>query len=212
MATSSYIRNGDLKTCLICDGSWYVGDEKGLRRHRKRCVPHLAVLNAKPFEPVRPYAGGFYEFSAEISECPSRWSLIHVQHCALLFRREFPGAVPSEFWNPDSRGYESALAFIPVSNDSRMQGAAVVSMATGTPILAWVWIVPSMRKNGILTKTWNMLSARYGDFKIGGPYSAEMMSFLEHQKVAKERLVFMQGTMEPGEVYFVGSQAVSRYR
>ncbi len=118
----------------------------------------------------------------------------------------------SEFWNPDSRSYESALAFIPVSNDSRMQGAAVVSMATGTPIFAWVWIVPSMRRKGILKRLWNMLSARYGDFKIGGPYSEEMLSFLEHNKVAKERLVFLQDTMHPGEVCFVGSRAASRYR
>lgn len=93
-----------------------------------------------------------------------------------------------------------------------MQDAAVVSMATGTPIFAWVWIVPSMRRKGILKRLWNMLSARYGDFKIGGPYSEEMLSFLEHNKVAKERLVFLQDTMHPGEVCFVGSRAASRYR
>lgn len=59
VATGSRIRSGDLATCLICGRSWIVGDEPTRRRHRIKCLPHLEVLNAKPFEPVRPYAGNF---------------------------------------------------------------------------------------------------------------------------------------------------------
>ncbi len=202
------IRYIESKPCLICDGSWYVGDEKTRRQHRKRCAPYLAVLDAKPFEPVRPYAGGFYEVSAEVSACPPRWAEIYMQHCTRLLNREHHTGISSDFWHPDCRGHDASMAYISVSSDARMQGAAVVSTiaAEGVPILNWVWIVPAIRNQGIFTKIWSMLSERYGDFKIGGPYSAEMMSYLKRRNVAKERLD-PTGVMHPGPVRFVGNQA-----
>lgn len=181
------------------------------QKHRKRCAPHLAVLEAAPLEHMRSYAGRFFEVSAEISESPPRWAQVHVQHCARLLSRELAAGVSSEFWHPDYRSHESALAFIPVSDDCRMQGVAVVTSPNSeTPVLSWTWIVPKMRKQGVFTKTWNMLSERYGNFKIGGPYSAEMWGYLQCRNIATERLVYVQDIMDPGPVRFVGNRAVLR--
>jgi len=113
----------------------------------------------------------------------------------------------ANLWDPDCRSHDSVLAFIPVSDDLRMQGVAVVENPTGEkPVLAWAWIVPSMRGQGVFTRIWNMLSGRFGNFYIGGPYSEEMMSYLQHRNVTTERLFYGQCLIEPGPVIFVGKR------
>ena len=207
------VRYAETKTCILCERLYLVGDAQDQRKHRKRCAAYRAVLDAKPNEHTQPYAGRFFEVSAEISASPPRWALVHVQHCARLFSRELTMSGLASLWDPDCRGHDSALAFIPVSDDCRMQGVAVVGDPTSEkPVLTWTWIVPSMRGQGVFTRIWNMLSERFGDFFIGGPYSEGMMNYLQHRNVAAERLCYGQCLIEPGPVRFVGNRFERRLR
>lgn len=92
-----------------------------------------------------------------------------------------------------------------------MQGAAVIRNPTSDqPVLVWTWIVPSMRNHGIFTRIWNMLSARFGNFYVEGPYSAAMESYLQRRNIGEKRRCGTQDILEPGDARFVGDRVERR--
>ena len=48
-------------------------------------------------------------------------------------------------------------------------------------VLAWVWIHPFFRRQGILTAHWDMLKRLYGNFKVEPPLSKAMDAFLKRE-------------------------------
>lgn len=47
--------------------------------------------------------------------------------------------------------------------------------------LRWIWLHPSYRRKGILSKHWNFLKEKYDDFHMQPPVSDAMKSFLLKQ-------------------------------
>ncbi len=187
------------------------GHPPDTRAHRKKCSLYHAVLEAEPREDLRPFSGQFFEVSAEVSAAPPRWAKLYVQHCGRLFCREITMDSLGSPWDPEWGGHHPLLAFIAVSDDCRMQGVAVIRNPTGDhPVLAWTWIVPSMRNQGVFTRIWNMLSKRFPNFYVEGPYSAEMESYLQHRNVPVAQRCGGQYITEPGPVRFFADRIERR--
>jgi hypothetical protein len=53
--------------------------------------------------------------------------------------------------------------------------------ASQGPALAWVWLHPYLRRQGILGAHWGFFRHLYGDFRVEGPLSEAMASFLERR-------------------------------
>ena len=52
-------------------------------------------------------------------------------------------------------------------------------------VLAWIWIHPFLRRQGILSTYWPVFKKLYGDFHVEAPLSEAMIQFLKKQKHSK---------------------------
>lgn len=91
--------------------------------------------------------------------------------------RQWEGSEKTKNMCPESHGY--------LFNDHTIQygqGAAVGACAfwgeAGKWRMRWIWVCPTMRRSGVLTRRWHQFLDRYGDFKIEAPLSDAMAAFV----------------------------------
>ncbi len=53
--------------------------------------------------------------------------------------------------------------------------------------LSWIWIIPQMRRKGIVGQRWQRFIDRFGDFEIETPVSEAMQSFLVRRGTSAQR-------------------------
>lgn len=83
----------------------------------------------------------------------------------------------------DGSGYWiGACVFVPVN------GHALDIPAAGW-MLAWVWIHPFCRRQGVLSCAWRQFERDHGQFLLQAPLSSAMERFLEQLDVPEDRVV-----------------------
>lgn len=107
-----------------------------------------------------------------------RWQRLAVHRRAKAFKREFR----YDFVQWDIYGDPDAIAYLFSDDDCRIIGACCFRPASREHpekmMLDWIWICPEARRQGWLSKHWNIFLERFGEFKIAAPISNEMQAFL----------------------------------
>jgi hypothetical protein len=159
-AKEFYYRSARDGACPVCGVLYMEGPAEDERYHR---AEHRMVIET--FEP-RPNAKlarlhTRYGTFIPVRRNSLKWLRNRLYRIGLMFRRErgvdFP---PYDENEDDGEGY------ILVDADGRALGGCTVrwqeySNAPPRWVLAWIWIIPSHRRKGLLRATWEMAKSGY---------------------------------------------------
>lgn len=116
-----------------------------------------------------------------------KWLRLAVYRRAYAFKRELRYSLVQWSINDDP----DAIAYLLSDDDSRIIGACcfrpMFSEQPEKMELDWIWICPGARRQGWLSRHWNIFLERFGEFEIGFPISNEMQAFL--RKRGLDRLI-----------------------
>jgi hypothetical protein len=84
------------------------------------------------------------------------------------------------YWFRDARLIgPNRVAYLVKSADSYHGVVTMDTLQYST--LAWAWLSPQRRRQGIFTYVWRLLERYHPNFKVLAPLSRAMQSFLKHQ-------------------------------
>jgi len=118
--------------------------------------------------------------------CVGFWSgqeeIDAVHHYACLFAQETwqTSGVWMPYWFRDAR-LNGAHRVAYLIKDGEVYRGAVMMDALGYHTLAWVWLTPKLRRQGIFAGVWRLLERSHPNFKVLAPLSKSMQSFLQHK-------------------------------
>lgn len=166
--------------CPDCGFTWMRGDTESSHAHRgfhkdemriRAPAPHpdlLAALDddASP-EEVLPYS--------------PQWKHDLVYAYAFRFRREF--GYDFVQWHRTKRD-DGAVAYVFADDTGRFgRGAPVGGCAFrlrgSVWTLDWIWVIPALRRQGVLSRRWERFRQRFGEFQLEHPLSDAMKAFAD---------------------------------
>lgn len=120
------------------------------------------------------------------------WMHQEVYERALRFKREFRydflqwNGCQSRKATPTYQGYLFA-DHTGTHPPGTIVGACAFALREGTWSLDWIWVVPSMRRKGVLSHRWKAFLDRYGDFDIEHPLSEAMEAFVRRHGIPQQQ-------------------------
>lgn len=166
-----------LVTCEDCGMRYVSGYKPDEHDHRIFHRKKLSTLNPELSRAMRAALSDDPD-SVWVEEGSPSWQRIAVHRRAKLFKREMEFDFTQ--WAPASDA--GAVGFLFVDDDCRIVGACCFRPshfeADERMRLDWIWIAPSERRKGWLSRNWQRFVGRFGEFDIGRPISDEMQSFL----------------------------------
>jgi GNAT superfamily N-acetyltransferase len=176
---------------FYCPNGW---DPDHLARHRE----WLTV--AYPKKDPRLAAGDLI-----VRYRSPRWQHKLVYARAIWFRREFHYDFVQ--WSPTGKDLEDdehdrdhqAIVLV---EDSRPLGVAAFCYtfwddAPACWCLRFIWVAPSARRQGLVSRRWSQWRKTYGAFHIEHPWSEAMEAFIRKHEPAHEDLVKLASLKEP---------------
>ncbi|WP_299021218.1 GNAT family N-acetyltransferase [uncultured Photobacterium sp.] len=177
------------RDCTECGYVYVKGNLEDEQVHDKHHKKRLAIVDAQPSPLLATMASK--EGVIEVPGCDSatpEWLNDRVYGCAwaLAKERRYDSAPWSSVPGTMPRGSE-ALAFLIVDSDGRQLGAVAFARAEYKDAefdwqLAWIWLSPLYRRQGITSQLWPYLTNRFGEFYVQPPASEEFDSFLRAHK------------------------------
>lgn len=171
-------------TCELCGLTYVEGLPEDEKLHSDRHLPYSESLRPNPLPELQEAIDRNPEV-VWVDRSSPKWLREQVYWRARVFKREFGYDMPQ--WEPEGRHDPNAIGHLFIDSDCRIIGACcfrpeVEDLEEGTYSeqfrLDWLWLCPSARRRGILTRHWESFRARFGDFSIGGPVSEGMSAFL----------------------------------
>ncbi|WP_370601961.1 GNAT family N-acetyltransferase [Pseudomonas nitroreducens] len=177
------IRN-DFKVCEYCGFGYLASSRSDRVAHRSI---HRATERVLDPPPNRLFAGKLTAGFAgeEVGPQQPQWMHREVFRRAARFREDFgydfiqwPGNGTAKA-SVDWRGH-----LIPAGQDGTIAGACAFSRRPEADqygsewALAWIWLAPSYRRQGLVRARWPRFLELYGDFWIERPLSSEMEAFV----------------------------------
>lgn len=164
--------------CPDCGRTWDKGDPQSSRSHRnfhqaemriRAPLPHADLLAALDAE-ASP---------EEVLPDSPQWKHELVYAYAVRFCREFEYDFVQ--WNPKKRN-DGAVGFVFADDTGRFgRGAPVGGCAfrlrESEWTLDWIWVIPAMRRQGVLSRRWEHFRQRFGEFRLQTPLSDAMKEF-----------------------------------
>jgi hypothetical protein len=171
------------RTCEMCGQDFYHGDVDSLLAHRKY---HQRYLRSHKPRPLPALADRMQGPGAEVVDHGSpHWLHSEVYERAYWFKREMGyDYIQWELGPADQPPVEEAVGYVVTTEDApgRIVGACAFRQREDDNglvwTLDWAWIAPAWRRSGVLARHWPQLVARFGDFPLEYPLSAEMEAFI----------------------------------
>ena len=169
-----------LTMCELCDYEWYRGDTESSAAHRKEHKKRLKYLDPQPnqrFCKGSQVHNGLFPVTAN----SPRWVHVEIYLRALAFKRELKYDFV-QWVSPEDNPDQNDHGYLFINSDNVAIGAcAFRRIENGIKSfwnLQWVWITPTYRRSGVLSKHWKMLRQFHGDFGIERPISDAMVAFV----------------------------------
>jgi len=174
-----------LRTCDVCGTTYLHGDPESSAKHRQahRRVAYVTspkplpamiahLVDADPYDPVMPHS--------------PKWMQREMYERATRFRREM-GFDFVQWTAPGRVADQEARGHLLTDEHGAIHGACSFRPHGGTGRwgLQWIWVRPEARRTGILSRQWEDMRRRYGDFLVEGPVSPAMQAFLERRGEAR---------------------------
>jgi hypothetical protein len=151
--------------------------------------PEYYTIDAPSFRnPAKKFRVGNLPAMMEHWRIPSsieHKSRLAIERIGYFIKRERDYDFPPYDGSRVEDGVFAHLFAVPYTHiSSRAVGAAVFSAdepgcKDSGYCLEWVWIHPYFRRDGILTRAWEVFRRQYGDFSVAAPYSPSMLAFLK---------------------------------
>ncbi len=169
-------------TCTDCGMEWYKGDPDSSANHRKEHKRRMAYLDPKPNLRLIEERESDKDVEMVNNESPE-WKHYEMYSRALAFKREFCYDF-TQWQSPKGDDDPKANGILFTDEQDAIVGACSFRDRTGEDGeklwgLDWVWFCPKERRNGHLSRNWDTLRKRYGDFIVESPVSDEMLAFLK---------------------------------
>lgn len=169
-------------TCDYCGLRYEKGDLESSLNHRSEHSRLKRILEPKP---KRQFAQRLLRHkNPELVDGKSPfWMHQEVRERAASFRREFHydflqwNGSSSKKATPNFQGYlfTDHTGKLPTGT---IVGACAFAFRQERWSLDWIWVIPSMRRHGVLLNRWPTFLERYGDFDIEHPLSDAMEAFV----------------------------------
>ncbi|MNO72432.1 hypothetical protein D3C76_633800 [compost metagenome] len=177
--------------CGYCGLSYLSNTPSETRAHRQVHRRAAQLLDPVPNARLAKRLAKTGHLIAIDTQAPM-WMQKEVYRRAVKFKRDFRYDFvqwAGDDVNPVKSGWHGYL--LPAGPDGTIAGACAFSKVQPGPrdeqwTLAWVWVAPKFRSQGLLTAHWPGFIERYGDFFIEPPMSDAMQRFVrshgtEHQ-------------------------------
>jgi hypothetical protein len=151
----------------------------------------------KDADGLRRYCDGTEQLGLRTVCCfSSSEDILAVYDFGLLFGQEQEPFIGQPHWHISPRLIGLNRVSYLVTDDSRSTYVGVVGFDTmGYSTLAWVWLHPSVRRRGILSRAWPHLEGMHSGFKVLLPLSNQMQGFLaKHDPTQRHELTEFTGT------------------
>lgn len=169
-------------TCTYCGFHYLKGDLESSLSHRSEHASLKRILEPRP---NRQFAQRLLRHkNPELVDGKSPfWMHQEVRERAASFRREFHydflqwNGSSSKKATPNFQGYlfTDHTGKLPTGT---IVGACAFAFRQERWSLDWIWVIPSMRRHGVLLNRWPTFLERYGDFDIEHPLSDAMEAFV----------------------------------
>lgn len=180
-------------TCPDCGYRYTKGDPESTLSHRSEHARVMRFMSPRPLAAFQTRLDRHADPELVIATSPL-WMHREVHQRALQFKTEFQydfllweGSFNNKNLYPESHGYLFAD-----HSTQHGPGAAVGACAFWQESdhwrMRWVWVCPSMRHTGVLSRRWSGFLERYGDFVIDTPLSGTMAAFVEKHGTAQQKL------------------------
>ncbi len=178
-------------TCDYCGLRYEKGDLESSLNHRSEHSRLKRILEPKP---IRQFAERLLRHKDPelVNESSPLWMHQAVRERAWQFKRMFHydflqwnGSIERKA-SPYFEGYlftDHTGTFDP----GAIIGACAFNFRRGKWSLAWIWVIPSMRRRGVLLSRWAAFLERYGDFDIEHPLSDAMEAFVRVHGTDEQR-------------------------
>lgn len=178
-------------TCEYCGLTYTKGDLESSLNHRREHARLKRLLEPRP---DRRFATRLQRHSNPELVDPNApfWMHQEVYERALRFRRDFRydflqwNGCQSKKATPSYQGYlfaDHTGTYPP----GTIVGACAFVLRKGKWRLDWIWVVPGMRRKGVLSHRWQVFLHRYGDFDIEHPLSDAMEAFVRRNGTPQQR-------------------------
>lgn len=164
--------------CPDCGFTWLRGDTESSHAHRSF---HKREMRIRAPEPDPNLLGALdAEVSPEeVLPHSPQWKHDLVYAYAFRFRREF--GYDFDQWHQTKRD-EGAVAYVFADDTGRFGkgapiGGCAFRLRGSTWTLDWIWVIPALRRQGILTRRWERFRQRFGEFDLEYPLSDAMEAF-----------------------------------
>lgn len=166
-------------TCPDCGMHYLKGSREDAFSHRSFHRKRLSILEPKPHRRLVEALKRDRDAAWVDAKSP-KWKRAEVCGRAGEFRREFEyDFVP---WSIDAQYDPAAIGFLFVDDGGRIVGSCAFRPQSSVDVrswrLAWIWMSPSARRQGHLTRQWDQFRRRFGIFDIEPPISEAMNCFL----------------------------------
>jgi hypothetical protein len=171
-----------LTTCEDCGVTYMKGLPADDREHRRTHRRRRAVTEPQPnrkFAQARerdPLGAPWVDFLS------AQWKHGLMYGRAYAFKREM--AYDFTQWASQPAHDPAPVGFLFADEESRIVGACAFrpQHEEARPWrLDWIWLCPSVRRAGVLTKHWPVFRQRFGEFDLTPPISDAMQAFLSKQ-------------------------------
>lgn len=179
-------------TCPACGYRYTKGDPESALSHRSEHARVMRFMKPRPIAEFQARLAKHADPELVIAASPI-WMHREVHQRALQFKSEFQydflqweGSMRNKNLRIESHGYLFAD-----HTDTHGPGAAIGACAfwceSGKWRMLWIWVCPSMRRAGVLSRRWAEFLQRYGDFEIDTPLSEAMAAFVNKHGTAKQK-------------------------
>lgn len=174
----------DFKVCTYCGFGYLASSRNDRIAHRSI---HRATERVLDPAPNKLFAGKIMDGQAgeQVGPLQPQWMHREVFRRAARFREDFG----YDFIQWPGNGTVKATAdwrghLIPAGRDGTIAGACAFNRRPEADqygsewALAWIWLAPSYRRQGLVRDRWAQYLDLYGDFWIERPLSSEMEAFV----------------------------------
>ncbi|WP_162934975.1 hypothetical protein [Pseudomonas cavernae] len=178
-------------TCDYCGICYQKGDLESSLTHRSEHSRLKRILEPKP---KRQFAERLLRHKEPelVNGNSPLWMHQAVRERAAQFRRMFHYDFLQ--WNGSSaqKATSNAHGYLFADHNGifppgTIVGACAFMQRKGKWSLAWIWVIPSMRRHGVLLSRWPTFLERYGDFDIEHPLSDAMEIFVRQHGTDQQR-------------------------
>ncbi|WP_181295292.1 hypothetical protein [Pseudomonas sp. Q2-TVG4-2] len=178
-------------TCDYCRMTYTKGNLESSIAHRREHARLKRLLEPRP---DRRFANRLERHSnPELVDSDSPfWMHQEVYERALRFKRDFRydflqwNGCQSKKASPNYHGYLFA-DHTGTHASGTIVGACAFALRKEVWSLDWIWVVPSMRRKGVLRHRWQAFLKMYGDFDIEHPLSTAMEGFVGQHGTPQQR-------------------------